>query len=212
MKKTIWQPVVMGVVFGLLAGISITVGLSFVVSNALTTSVIGFHVVIFLLSAAFGGPLAGFITPAISVIFIALFGSPEYKEILSSPNLFWTNLLVPGMVMALAGFVYRFVFEHVKMPARLLPWAGIVIAYYVIQPPIILSLQYYFGGDNFATLPSAILSNYQTYIPQALFDIFVTSLVFLALPPSFARPLWYESRRTLDHSDEVQNKWKEGAQ
>jgi len=202
----------MGVVFGLLAGISITVGLSFVVSNTLTTSVIGFHVVIFLLSAAFGGPLASFITPAICVSFVTLFGSPESKEILSTPHIFWTNLLVPGMVMALAGFVYRFVFERVKMPARLLPWAGIVIAYYVFQAPIIMSLQYYFGGVTFATLPAAILSNYQTYIPQALFDIFITSLVFIALPPSFAHPRWHESRRTLDHSNEVQNKWKEGAQ
>jgi hypothetical protein len=168
--------------------------------------------IIFLLSAAFGGPLAGFITPAISVIFMALFGSPEYKEILSRPNLFWTNMLVPGMVVALAGFAYRFVFDRVKMPSRLLPWAGIVIANYVIETPIILSLQYYFGGDTFATLPSAILSNYQTYIPQALFDIFVTSLVFIALPPSFAHPLWYESRRTLDHGNEVQDKGKESAQ
>ena len=209
MKKTIWQPVVMGIVFGLLAGISITAGLSFVISNTLATSLIGFHVIIFLLSAAFGGPLAGFITPAISVIVIVLFGSPEYKEILSRPNLFWTNMLVPGMVMALAGFAYRFVFDRVKMPSRLLPWAGIVITYYVIEPPIILSLQYYFGGDTFATLPSAILSNYQTYIPQVLF---VTSLVFIALPSSFAHPLWYESRRVFDNSNEVQNKWKEGAQ
>jgi len=205
MKKSIWQSVVMGVVFGLLAGISLTVGLSFVISNTLTTSVIGFHVILFLLSAAFGGPLAGFITPAISVIFIALFGSPEYIEILSRPNLFWTNMLVPGMVMALAGFVYRFVFERLKMPLRLLPWSGIVIACYVIQSPIIMSLQYYLGGDNFATLPAAILSNYQTYIPQALFDIFVTSLVFIALPPSFAHPRWYVSKQTQGQSGKIQH-------
>ena len=205
MKKTIWQPVLMGIVFGLLAGISITVGLSFVVSNTLTTSVIGFYVVIFLLSAAFGGPLAGFITPAISVIFMVLFGSPEYKEFLSRPNLFWTNLLVPGMVMALVAFAYRFVFERLKMPLRLLPWAGIVIAHYVIQSPIIMSLQYYFGGDTFATLPAAILSNYQTYVPQAIFDIFITSLIFIALPARYLRPLWYESRITPDQSGKIQH-------
>ncbi|HSG45437.1 MAG TPA: hypothetical protein VLA72_20005, partial [Anaerolineales bacterium] len=136
-----------------------------------------------------GGPLAGFITPAISVIFITLFGAPEYKEILSTPTIFWTNMFVPGMVMALAGYGYRLVFERVKMPARLLPWAGIVIATYVINSPTILSLQYYFGGDNFATLPSAILSNYQIYVPQAIFDIFITSLIFIALPARYFKPL-----------------------
>ena len=192
MKKTIWQPVLVGIAFGLLAGISITAGLSFVVSNSLTTGVIGFHVVLFLLSASIGGPLAGFITPTICVILIILFGDPEFVEFLSRPNIFWTNMIVPGMVMALTSFGYRLVFEHVKMPARLLPWAGIVIATYVINSPTILSIQYYFGGDNFATLPSAIFSNYQDYIPQAIFDVFITSLIFIALPARYLRPLWYE--------------------
>ena len=141
MKKTIWQPMLFGIAFGLLAGVSITVGLSFVVSNPITSGVIGFHVVLFLLSGSIGGPLAGFITPAISVIFITLFGAPEYKEILSDPNIFWTNMFVPGMVMALAGIGYRLVFKRVKMPLRLLPWAGIVIVAYVVNSPIIISIQ-----------------------------------------------------------------------
>jgi len=196
MKKTIWQPVLLGIAFGLLAGVSITVGLSFVISNSLTTGVIGFHIVLFLLSASFGGPLAGFITPAISVIFMALFGAPEYKEILSMPNIFWTNMIVPGMVMALASFGYRLVFERIKMPVRLLPWAGIVIVSYVIQSPIMLSIQYCLSSTDFATLPSAILSNYQTYISQAIFDIFITSLIFIALPARYRRPLWYEKPQT----------------
>ena len=212
MKKTIWQPVLLGIAFGLLAGVSITGGLSFIVSNAFTTGLIGFHFVLFLLSASIGGPLAGFITPAISVIFIVLFGAPEYKEILSRPNIFWTNMIVPGMIMALTSFGYRLVFERVKMPARLLPWAGIVIATYVINSPTILSIQYYFGGDNFATLPSAIFSNYQDYIPQAIFDIFITSLIFIALPSRYIRPLWYEKPRTAAMPNEIQDTKEEGAQ
>ena len=212
MKKTIWQPVLLGIAFGLLAGVSITAGLSFVISNSLTTGVIGLHIIFFLLSASIGGPLAGFITPAISVVLISLFGAPEYKEVLSRPNMLWTNMFVPGMVMALAGYGYRLVFERVKMPARLLPWAGIVIATYVINPPTMLSIQYYFGGDNFATLPSAILSSYQTYVPQAIFDIFITSLIFVALPARYLRPLWYEKSRTTATHIEIQGEKKVGAQ
>ena len=198
MKKTIWQPVLLGIAFGLLAGISITAGLSFVVSNSLTTGVIGFHVVLFLLSASIGGPLAGFITPTICVILIILFGDPEFVEFLSRPNIFWTNMIIPGMVMALTSFGYRLVFERVKMPARLLPWAGIVIICYFLQNSIIIPVQYYFGGDDFATLSSAILSAFQAYIPQAIFDIFITSLIFIALPSRYLRPLWYERQSKSD--------------
>ena len=101
-------------------------------------------------------------------------------------------MIVPGMVMALTSFGYRLVFERVKMPARLLPWAGIVIICYFLQNSIIIPVQYYFGGDDFATLSSAILSAFQAYIPQAIFDIFITSLIFIALPSRYLRPLWYE--------------------
>ena len=196
MKKTIWQPVLLGIAFGLLAGISITADLSFVYSNPLTTGVIGFHVVFFLLSASIGGPLAGFITPTLCVLFITFFGDPGFVEFLTRPNIFWTNMVIPGLVMALTSFGYSLVFERIKMPARLLPWAGIVIACYILQNSVIIPIQYYFGGDNFATLPSAVLSAYRAYIPQAIFDIFITSLIFIALPARYRRPLWYEKPRT----------------
>jgi hypothetical protein len=36
------------------------------------------------------------------------------------------------------------------------------------------------------------LYGYETYFPQAIFDIVITSLVFIALPARYTRPLWYE--------------------
>ena len=194
MKKTIWQPVVLGVVFGLLAGIAMVSGLSFLLSSTEASNVIGFYMVLFLLSAAIGGPLAGAITSTICVTIVAFFCPPEMREVLSDPINLWSNVFVTGILVALMGFGYRLIFEHVKMPVRLLPWAGIVIGYYIISGPINISIQFYLHGE--AGILSAVLGSYKDYIPQAFFDIFITSLIFIALPARYLRPLWYETPRT----------------
>ena len=194
MKKTIWQPLVLGVVFGLLAGIATVTGLSFL-TPGITDNAIGFYVTLFLLSAALGGPLAGAIAPAVMVIISALFGPPEMKDIITIPAIFWSNLLALGTTMALVGFAYRLIFERLKMPARLLAWAGIIIAYYFISISASIIPQYYLLGDPPSEILPAVLGAYKTYIPQAIFDICFTSLVFIALPARYRRPLWYESKK-----------------
>lgn len=190
MKKTIWQPLVLGVAFGLLAGIAMVSGLSFMLSSTEASNVIGFYMALFLLSAAIGGPLAGAITSTICVLFVAMFGAPDMKAVSSDPVVLWTNVVVMGTLVALIGFAYRLIFERVKMPARLLPWAGIVIAFYLLSSPINIGIQFTLNGE--AGILSAVLGSYKDYIPQALFDIFFTSLVFIALPARYRRPLWIE--------------------
>ena len=200
MKKTIWQLLVLGVVFGLLAGIATVTGLSFI-TPGITDNAIGFYVTLFLLSAALGGPLAGAIAPAVMVIISALFGPPEMKEIITIPAVFWSNLLALGTTMALVGFAYRLIFERLKMPARLLAWAGIIIAYYFISIPASIIPQYFLLGDPSSEILPAVLGAYTTYIPQAIFDICFTSLVFIALPARYRRPLWYESKKAPEQND-----------
>ena len=194
MKKTIWQPLVLGIAFGLLAGIAQVAGLSFL-TPGITDNAIGIHVTLFLLAAALGGPLAGAVAPVLFVIITALFGSPDVKAILTVPTIFWSNLRALGITVVLVGFAYRLIFERVKMPARLLPWAGIVIIYYVISIPSSIIPQYFLLGDPISEILPAVLYGYKTYLPQALFDIFFTSLVFIALPARYGRPLWYESKK-----------------
>jgi hypothetical protein len=195
-NKTIWQPLVFGIVLGSLAGISIITGLTFL-TPGLATNVIGFYVTLLLLSAALGGPLAGVVASVSMIIIFALFGSPEMKAIITVPSIFWSNVLTLGMIEILVGFGYRFIYERVKMPARLLPWAGIVIAYYLLNSPISITLQYFLLGDPLSEVPPAVLYSYQTYVPQAIFDIIITSLIFIALPARYLRPLWYEKPRTV---------------
>jgi hypothetical protein len=163
--------------------------------------VIGFFTTLFLLSAALGGPLAGAIASTICVVIAAFFGSPDLKEALSDPVIFWSNVIVTGTFVALVGFAYRLIFERVKMPARLLPWAGIVIAYYLLYLPANAGAQFYFNGDS--GFLSAILGSYNAYIPQVFFDIFITSLVFIALPSRYRRPLWYEPKKVPEQLRDV---------
>jgi hypothetical protein len=189
-KKTIWQPLVLGVVLGLLAGIATVTGLSFLASSFDTNAVIGIYAPLLLLAAALGGPLAGAIASTMLVIISTLFGPPDLQEVLREPAVFWSNVLAVGTVVVLVGIAYRLVFERVGMPARLLAWAGIVIAYYFIQVPASITPQRLLLGES--GLIPAILFTYKSFIPQAIFDIFITSLVFIALPSSYRRPLWYK--------------------
>ena len=195
MKKTIWQPLVLGIILGLLAGISMVTGLTFL-TPGLATNAIGFYVTLLLLSATLGGPLAGIVASVSMIIISALFGSPEMKEVITIPAVFWSNVLMLGTIETLVGFGYRFIFERMKMPARLLPWVGLVITYYLLNSPISITLQYFLLGDPLSEVLPAVLYSYQTYVPQAIFDIFITSLIFIALPARYLRPLWYEKSLT----------------
>lgn len=196
MKKTIWQPVVLGLAIGLLAGISMAVGLSISVpDSAGGINIVGFHMALFLLSAAIGGPVAGAITPITSLIAALLFGPPDLRAAVSDPLSFWANSFVMGAFMALIGIGYRAIFERLKMPARLLLWIVIILAHYAFHSPI---LEFILTGRvNFI---KSMIGSLNFYTVQILFDIFFTSLVFIALPASFAHPLWYEAKKAPDQN------------
>ena len=193
MKKTIWLPLVLGTTFGLLAGLGIIADLSFIVSSKNTDNIIGFWMTLSLLASALGGPLAGVIASILLVIISNFYGPPEMQAIANDPVIFWTNFFVLGMLMVLVGFAYRFIFERVELPQRLIWWVGIVILVHVVNIPANLILQHYFHNET-GVWP-VILSAYRIYVPQALFDIFITSLVFIALPMRYTRPLWYEMKQ-----------------
>jgi len=198
MKKTIWRPLVLGTLMGTLAGIASVTGLLFIVPGADSDNAIGFWMTLLLLAATLGGPLAGVIASILLMTISILYGPPDMKAIISDPVVFWTNMPVTGMLMVLVGFAYRMIFERVKMPVRLALWAGIVVAVYLINSPANLILQYYLHGEV-GVLP-AILGAYRVYLPQVIFDIFITSLVFIALPSAYTRPLWYERLSKSDES------------
>lgn len=193
MKKTIWLPPLAGLVFGGLAGAATITGLSFLVESPDTSSAIGFFMTLLLLAAAFGGPLAGAIAPAVFISLSLRYGPADMSAVLSEPAVFWTNTIVLGVLFVGVGLAYRQIFERGRMPGRLLPWAGVVLVLYLLTSPINITLQWLLV-EGVEPLP-AILFSYRAYWPQALFDIFVTSLIFVALPERYRRPWWYAPTR-----------------
>jgi len=197
-KKTFWRPLILGILMGALAGITTITGLSFLTPGIDLNNAIGIYMTILLLSAALGGPLAGALATILFITITTLFGPPDMKAIMSDPVVLWTNLAVIGTLTVMVGFAYRWIFERLKMPARLLPWAGVIFAVYLINIPVNIILQFYFLHE--ADVLPAIISTYWDYLPQAIFDIFITSLVFIALPIRFTRPLWYEHLNKFDET------------
>jgi hypothetical protein len=192
-KRTIWRPLVLGIVLGILAGASMATELSINTTDpAGNTHTIGFYMSLFLLAAALGGPLAAVIAPAITVSMAALYGPPELQELGTIPEVFWSNILGLGATLLLTGLIYRVLFRRLKMPVRLLPWAAIVVVHYLISMPATITPQYLLQDGVLPEIPAAVWQAYRTYWPQMIFDIFFTSLVFVALPASLTRPLWYE--------------------
>jgi hypothetical protein len=199
-KPTIWKPLALGTICGLLAAITLITDLSFI-TTGITENAIGFYGTLFLLAAALGGPLAGVIAAALLLIVGALYGPPQMKAIITVPVIFWSNLIGLGITLAPVGLAYRWVFERVPMPARLLAWAGIVTAFYLLTIPASTVPQYLLLGEATADIVPAVTYGYRSYVPQALFDIVVTSLIFVALPAAYTRPLWYEPRTSRRKSD-----------
>jgi MFS family permease len=190
MKKTIWIPVLIGVIFGVLAGISTAASLTYMLGGW----AIGFYLSLYILSAALGGPVAGVITSTLDMIATVLFGPPDMKAFAANPNVFWTNVLVVGVCLIIAGFAYRYIFEHFRMPMRLLPWIGIVIFYYIFTIPLLVIIQRLLGTPFDPSVAEYILASWKALSPQAISDIIITSVIWLALPERFRKPLWYEPK------------------
>jgi len=192
MKKTIWQPMILGLALGGLTGIAMATGLSISLPDSVGgINIVGFHMALFLLSAAIGGPLAGAITPMTCLAVAALFGTPDLRSSITEPLSFWTNSIVMGVFMALIGFGYRVIFERMKLPARLLPWIGIILVHYAFHSPVLE-----FAQTSSVKFMRSLSGSLEFYTAQIIFDIIFTSLVFIALPSSFAHPMWYASRKT----------------
>ena len=198
MKKTSWVPIVIGIAFGLLSGIANAAGLTFNITLAGgVINSIGFYAILYMLSAALGGPLAGFLTAEIDLISLVLVGSPDMKAYFSDPITFWTNSIGVGVSIALVGFAYRLIYQRFKMPMRLLLWIGIVIFYYIVAI-LFFTISYHFFGVQVQvelSLSEYYLTTLKGFLPQLISDIVITSLIWIALPEHYRRPLWYEPKK-----------------
>lgn len=97
------------------------------------------------------------------------------------------------------GFSYKnLVHNPLKMPASLIGWVFLVLAYYYlfVVPGFVIG-QAIFNSEDFNELYGAGTSLMRAYtvlgwgaLPEALLTALVTSLVLVALPIRYRRPLW----------------------
>lgn len=88
------------------------------------------------------------------------------------------------------GFAYKkLVYERLEMPVRLLGWAGLIVVYYIVfvLPGFAIGLNLFYGGESFITFYPQMLPG---VIPEMIITTVVTTLVMLALPKQFQKPLW----------------------
>ena len=208
MKKTIWIPIVIGLAFGLISGITFATNLSFtIIGEGGAKSGVGFYTIFWLLAAAFGGPLAGVISGVVGILIAGFFGIPEIKAVVSDVVTLWSNVIAFGCIaLPIVSLIYRLIFERLKMPLRLLAWAGcVIIGYYAVGLVVNMILQFLFR--DFSPTSKAMFAAFdnqwwqvlpvffRSFLPQIVADIIITSLTFLGLPERYRRPLWYERKK-----------------
>ena len=144
------------------------------------------------LGSAFTGPIGGVIIGIFAGIGEAYIGESGSRIPLAS----LIAHIAGGLWM---GFAYKkLVFNRLQMPRLVFGWAVLVLIFYfafavpgfVIGQAIFYPEQYEkFYGEG-ASILEAYKALARGVVPEALITTFITSLVIIALPKRYRRPLW----------------------
>ncbi len=144
------------------------------------------------LGAAITGPVGGLIIGVLAGIGEAFIGAPTER-------IPFASLLAHVAGGLWMGWAYKkLVFNRLQMPTLVLGWAALVAVFYfafAIPGFVIGQLVFYpeqyavFYGEG-ASLVEAYLTLAQGAVPEALLATLITSLVIVALPRRYRRPLW----------------------
>jgi hypothetical protein len=192
MKKTIWIPIVIGLMAG---GLSYLIGIAdFIILVPLGEGAgLGGAEIFGTLAAALGGPIAAVITGLLN-------GAAGYlvtRDVFPWPTSLYmasADLIAHIIAMLAAAFCYRFLHERAKKrPLALLAgWVLIVAIYYfVVLTPIQVFLV-----NTFVPGFGAYMDFVSVIWPEFLITTIVTTLIWFALPVRYRRPLWYEKPQT----------------
>jgi hypothetical protein len=140
------------------------------------------------LGAALTGPVGG-----------AVIGFFADLSTLSFPNGLGTNSMIAHIVGGvLFGLLYRPIYNRVQMPGLLVGWSLLVAAYYYIFliPAFVASVLLAGGPERMSAVFGTNLSFLQAYttlgqaaLPEATATLIVTTIILIALPDMYRRPL-----------------------
>ncbi|HET6594499.1 MAG TPA: hypothetical protein VFG81_02670 [Anaerolineales bacterium] len=175
MNKNIWTSFIVAVVFGLIV---LTIVLaSFTIPIPGTGVVTDPREIFVTIGSALTGPFGALI--------IGLFAG--IMEPGGIPLASLLGHIAGGLWMA---FAYkRLVYDRMPMPIRLAGWVVLVIIYYYVFviPGFVIGLTAFYGEKDAIGLFVALAKG---VIVEISITTIVTTLVLLALPPKYHRPLW----------------------
>jgi len=206
MKKTIWIPIVGGLIFGTLSFLISAANITIQVSRDL---ILGPWEIFNTISAALFGPIGLLITQlgmdTGGYLYLLKGVSLESQNV----YLITCDYVAHSVSMLAIVFGYKFIYTRMKMPLFLVGWTLILGIYYVMLA-IILQVFLY---NTFVPEVEATYMFYFNNIPVELTVIIViTSLILLGLPARYRKPQWYASKKAPDQKSEFQGNRKEGAQ
>jgi len=197
-KKTVWIPFVIGMISTALILAASAANFFIPLGNG---AEMGIGELFTTLSAALGGPIASIVT----IIFAYSIHSmlhPEYFPDLTSVYILLEDAVAHLSAMLMVVLVYtKLLYPRARKTGVFLAgWFLLVCAYYFLAllPLSVVFLNLIDPGRNLTYLAFA-----RSFIPEVLGTALITTLIWLAAPVRYRRPLWIEPRNTPEHSDNI---------
>ena len=195
-KKTIWIPVVGGLILGALSFLTTVANLTIQISDDL---ILGPWEIFNAISAALFGPIGLLITELgldISGYLYLIKGTfPAPQDIYFMVG----NYIAHCVALLFIAFGYRFIYQRMKMPPFLAGLFLIMGIYYLTG--VILSV--IFHNTAVPGLGATFMGYFSSVRLEFILVTVVTSLILLALPERYRRPQWYEPKQQPDQNVEV---------
>lgn len=187
MKKTIWVPIVGGLIFAALSFLITVADITVQISDDL---ILGPWEIINTLSATLFGPIGLLITELGLDIsgYLYLIGGvyPAPQDLYFVAG----DFVAHSVSMLVVAFGYRYIYRRTKMPRLLAGWVLLVGIYYLMEVALAVTL--------FNIAVPGLGASYAVYFNNVRLEFvlvtIVTSLVLLALPERYRRPQWVEPK------------------
>lgn len=189
MKRTIWIPLILGGVLGLLDFASLAVDFLIPFGPFGAT---GPQEVLLTISAALGGPFGLLVASFLQELGIYLFflkaQLPPEQMLLTGAPFSIADFTAHFLALLAVAYGYRLLYRGAKKAYTFYAgWILIVVIYYTL----LVLLQSTLIGFVVADKPP-LLTLFQNNLLEFLAVTFISTLVWIALPKRFHKPLWYE--------------------
>lgn len=189
MKRTIWIPLVLSVVLGFLDFISI--GVDFLIPLG-PFGATGPQEILLIMSAALGGPLGALVSGFLQELGVYLFWLKTQfptEQMLSTGVLFsLADFIAHLLALLTVAYGFRWLHQRVKKVIPfLVGWILILVIYYTV---LVFFQSLLLGLVIQIHHPLSTL--FQNNLPEFLVVTGISTLIWIALPKRFYRPLWME--------------------